>query len=208
MENYANNSLKARSADAEPKAEKKVEQVYTGAVVRRKKPLSKRFAEIFVAGDGQSVIGYIFKDVLVPSIQEMVTTAATQGIERMIFGESRTRTPSRSFGRAGHVSYNGYSSPTRANAPVRQMSHRARSIHDFDEIVLETRVEATDVLDSLFEILSKYQLVTVADMYNVVGISPSPQDTQFGWVDLRGSKVEHVREGYLLSLPAPEPVDR
>lgn len=191
--------------------EKKVQQVVQSEVVRRKKPLGKRFVETFVGGDAKSVWGFVALDVLVPAAKDMFADAVSQGVERMIFGESRST--SRRTGRRPnepYISYNRYSGGRRStidNRPRHELSRRARASHDFDEIILATRVEADEVLDRLFDLVSKYESATVADLYDLVGISGSYTDDKWGWLDLRGAGITRVRNGYLLDLPKPEPLD-
>lgn len=202
---------KVKQAPTKPE-EKKVQQVTQSQVVRRKKPLGKRFTETFVGGDTSSVWDYVVFDVLVPAAKDMFADAVSQGVERMIFGEARS-TSRRTGRRPGdpHISYNRYSSSRRPGPPDdrsrHNLSRRARASHDFDEIILATRVEADEVLDRLFDLVSKYESATVADLYDLVGITGSYTDDKWGWFDLRGAGVTRVRNGYLLDLPKPEPLD-
>lgn len=76
--------------------------------------------------------------------------------------------------------------------------------HVLTEIVLSTRGKAEEVIDALFDIVSKYEHATVADLYNLVGFAPNYMDEKFGWVDLRGAGVKRVRKGYSLDLPTVE----
>jgi hypothetical protein len=81
-------------------------------------------------------------------------------------------------------------------------------MHDFNEIVLESRGEAEQVIDQLIEIISQYQAASVADLYALVGVTSAYTDGKYGWTDLRGAGVSHVRGGlYLLNLPKPIPLD-
>jgi hypothetical protein len=86
------------------------------------------------------------------------------------------------------------------------MSRMARSRHDFDEIVLQSRTEAEEVIDRLFDLVSRYDTATVADLYELVGIQGSHTDHKWGWTDLRGADVSRTRDGYLLDLPDPIPL--
>lgn len=87
------------------------------------------------------------------------------------------------------------------------MSRRARANFDFDEIILPTRVEADQVLERMFDLLDKYEIVTVADLYDLVGVDSNYTDEKYGWEDLRGADVDRLsRGGYLLDLPRPEPL--
>lgn len=211
MENYPPNSQRARNAETAPQEPKKIERVVTGEVIRRKPPLSKRMFSTLVDGDRKSVIEYVIMDVIVPAAKDMVADAVSQGVERMIFGEARSR-PRRGSGppsgRNGYVSYNriGGVTPNRRDEG-RSISRRARASHDFDEIILDTRPEAEEVMDRLFDMVSQYGEATVKDLYELVGISPTYTDDKWGWTDLQGLKCERLRNGgYLLDLPRPEPL--
>lgn len=182
--------------------------VSTGAV-RRKRSLRKQFSETFVAGDAKSAVRYVIFDVLLPAAKDMVVEAGSQGIEKLIFGESRRRgSTAPQSGPTGHVSYNRYSSAiSRHSRPQRAISREARSKHNFDEIILDQRSEAEEVIDRLFEVVSRYDNATVADLYELVGLSATHTDHKWGWTDLYGAGVSRVRGGYLLDLPEPEPLD-
>lgn len=191
--------------------EKKIERVVETTVVRRKKPLSKRFAETFVGGDAKGVLGYVMMDVLLPAAKDMVADAVSTGIERMLFGESRStsrRTGYRPGGSSGYVNYNRPTThPAARREESRNISPRARSRHEFDEIILATRAEAEEVIDRLFDLVSKYESATVADLYELVGITGNYMDEKWGWTDLRGASIRRIRSGYLLDLPRPENLD-
>lgn len=202
-----------KKTTARPKKdEKKVERVTSGEVIRRKKPLGKRFAETFGGGDARGVWGYIVLDVLIPAAKDMVADATSQGVERMLFGEARSssrRGGFRSSGSNGYVSYNrfGPSASRNRHEETRSISRRSRATHDFDEIILATRVEAEEVIDRLFDLVSRYESATVADLYDLVGATGNYTDDKWGWTDIRGAGVTRVRNGYLLDLPKPEPLD-
>jgi hypothetical protein len=87
------------------------------------------------------------------------------------------------------------------------MSRQGRARHDFDEIVLDERSEAEEVLDRLFDVVNKYESATVADLYDLVGLPSTHADYKWGWTDLRGAGVSRIRDGYLLDLPDPEIID-
>lgn len=209
----SNSNNRARDARPAKPSEKKVEQVVQSDVKRRKKPLSKRFVETFVGGDAKGVWAFVMLDVMVPAAKDMFADAVSQGVERMIYGESvsASRRGRRRPHDEPHISYNRYFSSGPKQDPRERgrqhMSRRARASHDFDEIILGTRVEAEEVVDRMYDLVSKYEVATVADLYDLVGVSGSYTDDKWGWFDLRGAGVARVREGYLLNLPRPEPLD-
>lgn len=211
VEDLPGNSQRPRAVRDE--TPKKVEKIIQGEAVRRKKPLRKRIAETFVGGDARSVWSYVAIDVLIPAAKDAIADAFSQGIEKMLFGEARSvgrrtgRRPNDSY-----IAYNRYnpSSSNRMADPrdrdKPQMSRRARANFDFDEIILPTRVEAEEVIDRMFDLVSKYDMVTVADLYDLVGIQGSYTDEKYGWEDIRGAGVTRVTNGYLLDIPRPEPI--
>jgi hypothetical protein len=188
--------------------EKKVTQVVSSGAVRRKKSLRKQFSETFIAGDARTAIRYVAFDVLLPAAKDMVVESFTQGIEKLIFGDSRRRGSTHPMaGPTGYVSYNRYSMAGRNPGPSRAISRQARARHNFDEIVLDDRVEAENVIDNLFELVSRYESATVADLYELVGLSSTHTDHKWGWTNLHGAGVTRIRGGYLLDLPEPEPLE-
>lgn len=198
--------LPSNSRSKQP--EKKVERVVSSEVIRRKKPLGKRLKDTLVDGDARSVWGFVALDVLVPAAKDMLADAVSQGVERMIFGEARSRSRRGYRPGEGPIAYNRYSSSRHRDDPRErpQLSRRARANHDFEEIVLSTRAEASEVIDRLFDLIAKYEMATVADLYEMVGIQGSYTDDKWGWDDIRGAGVQRVRDGYLLDLPRPEPL--
>lgn len=218
---FPSNSNKSHQVDPTANkgkpAEKKVEKVVTGEVVKRKKSLGSRFKETFISGaDSKSVMEYVLFDILIPAAKDMVVDATQAGLERKFYGEARS-VGRRGYNRGpvggGYTAYNRIGSSPLVDPRARQdpraiaPSRKARANHNFDEIILQSRVEATAVIDQLFELVSKYDQATVADLYDLVGVESSFTDQRWGWLDLRGADVIHVRNGYLLSLPRPEPID-
>lgn len=91
------------------------------------------------------------------------------------------------------------------------MSRRARETHDFDEILLETRAEAEEVLAKLGDMINRYDSVSLSDLYQLVGLTPTYTDEKWGWTNLEEASYSRVRNGgqpvYLLNLPRPEPLN-
>ena len=66
----------------------------------------------------------------------------------------------------------------------REPSARNRSRHDFDDIVLDSRGEAEEVLSTLVDLVEDYGVASVADLYDLVGIESTFVDTKYGWTNL------------------------
>lgn len=214
MDDYPSNSRKTREVKTEPVEEStpKVEKIIQGNVTRRKRSLGRRFKELFIGSEDARGIGvYLLNDVAVPALKDTVSDLVTQGVERALFGEVRGRSSrSRYVGSGGRVSYNQISTnrSIRTQEPRAQMSPQGRATHDFAEIILDTRAEGLDVLEALYDRLSQFQVVSLADLYGLVGVEPITFiDRKWGWEDLAGSQVIKVRGGYMLDLPRPLEID-
>lgn len=190
-----------------PPVDKDIKRVTSEEPKRRRRSLRKQFKAVFFNGDPKATAEYVAFGVLLPAAQDMVLDAISGGAERIIKGETRRRrtTSAPPSGPSGFVSYNRYSmGGQRAQEPPRYVSHRARASHNFDEIVLTSRAEAEEVIERMYDIIGRYDSVTVADFYELVGTPSAHTDHKWGWVDLRGAGVARVRNGYLIDLPTPE----
>lgn len=94
-------------------------------------------------------------------------------------------------------SYDNISSRT----ATRTISDVGRRNHDFSEIIFEHRVEAEDALDRMRLRLEQYDVVSVSDLYSIVGIDDTIQDNKWGWTNLDGSYVRRYRGSFVLDLP-------
>lgn len=196
------NSDRSKRGETE---EKRVQQVTSTPAIRRKKGMGKQFKSIFFGGDAKTALGYMWYEVIIPATKEMILDAGREGLEKLIMGQSRRQRSAPTAGPSGYVSYNRYAMGQQQQRP-RAMTQRGRARHDFDEIVLETRQEADDVLDQLFELVGKYGSAAVSDLYEMVGVASTHADQKWGWEELPGAGISRVRGGYLLDLPDPTPL--
>lgn len=195
------NSLPSNSlTKKETKPQKKTEKVISGEVISKKKGLGRRLSDIFLNGDLSTVKEYLIFDLLIPEIKE--TTVKV--VEMLLFGDT-SRGKKKSSG-STYVSYRDYSEK-KSSSSRRTEYRRDRILHDFDDLVLESRGEAEHVLDVMVELLGEYGQVTVADLYDAVGITSKFSDNNYGWTDLRNAYVNRVRDGYKLNLPRCQQLD-
>lgn len=205
MDDYPPNSRKAAQASSAQQEPKNIERVTTAEAQQRKQGLGKQFRKTFVGGDAKTTVNYVFFSVLLPAARDMLVDAGSQGLERLIYGETRRGkrpSPPSGYSGLGHVNYGGMHTRT---PPARQISQQSRQAHNFGDIQVESRVEANNVLDRMYDLLSKYDVVTVADLYALTGISGTHVDHKWGWTNLQGASARRTRSGdHLLDLPDPE----
>lgn len=203
-EEFPSNSRYSRERTDNSKEE--IKPVTKGKV--RPQSIGKRAKTAIFAEDARSVGEYILWDVVIPSFKQIISDMVTNGIERVLYGEAA---PRRRSGTGSRIRYSNYSSYSRGEldspgTPARQLSRRARQTFDFGEILLEDRGEGLEVIERLRDIVERYDIATVSDLYSLVGISSNYTDNDWGWRNLASANVQKVRDGYILILPDPEPV--
>jgi hypothetical protein len=82
-----------------------------------------------------------------------------------------------------------------------------RAGFNYDDVVVNSRGEAEDVLTRMDELISAYGLVSVADLYDLVGITGNYTNNKYGWTDIRSAQVVPVRGGFLIKLPRALPLN-
>lgn len=195
MENYPSNSHKAR----EEVAEKKVEKVVSGKTSTKKKSGIRKLSDTFLSEDVGNVKSYIFSEVLLPAAKKLVSDIVTNGTNMLLYGEIKNKK-----GNSSKVSYSRYYDDRSRDyrSPV------VRNNFDYDEIIFETRGDAEAVLDAMYDILNQYKVVSVAELYDLASITTHNYTcNNYGWIDLRGSSVVRVRDGYILKLPRALAID-
>lgn len=207
---YPSNSKKSKretdEVSVEPRA---VQKIVQGKVSRRKVGFGQKAADAFLESDGETVGSYILTEVIIPEIKNLLFAIIGGGAEMFLFGGRAPRSRSRNSG-GGYVSYDSMHrsrDDKRDSNRSRDISREGRSRHRFDEIVLESRREAEDVLSHLTDLIREYDQVTIADFYDLLGISGTSSDYKYGWDDLRSASVSRVRGGYIVSLPKPIIID-
>ena len=215
MTDYAGNSKKSKE-QKDDIPDKKVERVVESKVVARKRPLGKRFMETFFGGDFKSAAQYLAAEVLLPEARRVLVEMAWKGTERVVFGDSKARPRNSSYGPGTRYNYNAVSLGSdprerriagRGNLPdqpSRPGVQRGRSSDQ--DLVFTSREDAERVVEALSLILEKYDLVSVADLHELVGLPTVHTDQKWGWDRLTEVSIRQIREGFLLELPPADPI--
>lgn len=204
-ENIVGNSLKGRVEQQEqPKVEpEKLEKMVTGAVSTRKTPWWKRFGRGLIADDATSIGDYLMTDVLQPALRNLIHDTVMGGLDRGLYGASRGIRARGSVGEPRVGLRTRYDQP---GEPRKMLSREERATHNFDQVVLDSFEEASTVIGRMLDQIERYRSVSVADLYDLVGVTGSFADRRWGWTNLDTADVRQVRGGYLLDLPRTEPL--
>lgn len=188
---YKSNSNKSKQEQKQP--EKKVEKIISGSAKAKKKSEVKKLTDVFISEDICNVKSYIRNDIIVPIVKK----AISETVDVILYGESGN---SKKKSPASRVSYRSYYEDRDDNRR-RDYGSIRRSNYDYNDIVLENRGDAEEVLIKLDELIDVYGSASIADLYDMVGMSGSYTDNRYGWDKPGVGSVVRVRDGWLLKLP-------
>ena len=194
--------------DSDISADKpKVRQVGKGKV--RKQSLLKKFARYIFEDTVESAKEKALEEVIKPGLQSLIFDTGTELLSLLIFGSSGE--PSRGhrsrFGgrKSEKTSYGKYYDEKNRRKAQRESYRDVPK--DPDEIIMDTRSEARDALIELDMAIQKFGQASIADFYDIVGVTGEWTDNRYGWTSLRGARVRPVRDGFIIELPPTEILD-
>ena len=211
-EDFKSNSYKSQAAEVKQAEEQKPEEKHVdGPIVQaraRKRNGIARFVRSLFVEDLPNIGNYILEDVLRPSIQNFFIDSVTDSISMLFGGDGSVSRRSRSRGGYGErVSYRDYyDDDKRRRRRDRDRDEDFRG-YDLDDAVVDTRGEAERVIDKMEDMIDRYKAVSVADLYELVGLPSRYTDNKYGWTSIKSAKAQKVRGGYLIQLPDPKPLD-
>lgn len=195
---YPSNSY-SRDTDSEPTEEKQIRQVAQGKA--HKQGLLQRLGRYLIEDTIENAKEKAFSEIVAPGIKTLIFDTGVEILSVILFKESsaggyrpRSGGPAK---RGDRTSYRDY-------YDRKDKGHRrdTRDIpFDPDDIIVDTRAEAHMVLDELDHIIHKYGQASVADFYDIVGVTSDWTDNRYGWTDIRNASIRPVREGFMLVMP-------
>ena len=200
---YKPNTKKYREEQKDDK--KKVEKVISGTANVKKKSELRTSADNFIAEDISSVKDYWIKDVLIPNIVDTIEDIVVGGIRTLLRGDSGRRDSrgSRSYGSPSYVNYTRYSD----RREDRGRDNQTRRSYGYEDVVVNSRADAEAVIEQMDGIIETYDMVSVADLYDLVGISSNYTDNNYGWKNIRNAEPIRLRDGgWMIKMPKPVPL--
>ena len=191
---YKSNSHKSKKEVK--KEEKKIEKVVTGSVKKKKKNKVTKLTSVFLPEDVTSVKDYILQDALIPAVKKFITDS----VDMVLYGE----TGSKKKRSSSFVSYRDFSDKKERKG---YNDYKSRTMFDYDDIFLESRRDAENVLKQMHDIINDYGILSVADMFDLVGEPANYTMNKYGWHNIDNAEIVHTREGYKIKMPRALPFD-
>lgn len=185
----------------------KVEKVISGTAKVKKKSEIRKFADNFLAEDAESVKTYVVRDVVIPSVIDLIEDIVVGGIRTLLRGDSGRR-DSRDRSRYGESpSYVNYTRYSDRDDRRRDRDDRSRRGYDQDNVVVNSRADAEAVIEQMDGIMDTYGIVSVADLYDLVGMTANFTDNNYGWTNIRNAKPVRLRDGgWEIQMPKAIPI--
>lgn len=201
MEEYRSNSHRSKEMPVEKSApERNIPKKVVSGKVKTRENRTRRFAEIFLPEDVSDMKLYVITDVIVPGVKKMLDEA----FHSFLYGDRGSRSrPSSS-----RPSYGSYYDYQNGGAGRNRNARDDNYIRNYQDIVLESRRDAEEVLDQMYDVICSYKVVSVLDLYDMLDLPSRPTDNRYGWTDISSARVVPARGGgYLLKLPRAIPID-
>ncbi len=163
---------------------------------------------------------WIFNDVLVPTAKDVASDIIRNSADMIIYRDDYSRRR-RNSGSSYSSYYRRSSDRDRDRDRDRRERDREKNSRrrgsDWEDIFIDRydengdEIRKADVerkLKDLIDISVDYGVASVADLYDLVGITANITDERIGWYkgELRGATVRQLRDGFLICTPDPGPI--
>ena len=205
MTDYTGNSIKKREGKEDEK--KEIKKVVKGKVSVKKQSELKKIANNIIVEEAKTIKDYAIYDVLIPVVKETITSLIKGSIDMLFYGEvrgSRNSYNGKSGVNASKVSYNSIYDSRRELDYRRRVPDR----YSYDDNEFDSKQDAEEVLFRMDEIVEQYGVVTVADFFDLIGVTGNGYtDQNYGWTSTRSASVERTRQGtYFIKLQRPSSI--
>lgn len=223
---YQGNSNKDKEKAKAAKPEKIVEKVVVGTVIVEKKTLGKKFKDTFL--DKEFFLNMargVYRNRIVPNAKNMLFDTGMEMLKQSVY---RSGDPRAIFDPAKSViSKFTYNAPVQHNMPYpnsipvqsmlagspgvmqqpQAIGPRRYGRPDGENFILSTREEADLVLETLVDYIETYDVATLQDLHEMLGVKTDQLANMWGWTNLKGATITQRREGWVVNLPQAEPIN-
>lgn len=200
---YKPNSHKSKEAQANQEGvpAKKFNKVVTGNVKTKKQGGLKNVTKEIISGDPVKVKSAMFEDVFIPAVKNLIEDLVVKGVRLFVRGDTGSRSGRTN---AEYVSYNKMSDRRDVRRPAEPATSKLG--RSYESICLESRGDAEEVLFRMKEALETYGMVSIADLWDLLGESHSYTEQKYGWTNLDSARVVSLRDGYGFDFPRAIPL--
>ena len=197
-----------------PTEKKQLEKIVAVQPKKVKRSLMGRLVSGVLGPEGLPSIGaYVNDEIIKPAIKNLIFDAITSAASKAMFGDKGgpyrggNRNTGSSYSRPSTNYSNRYNNSQRPEPEERKSNRTARPArYGVDDYIIEDRYDAAHVLTSLQENADRYDVTSIADYYELIGVPSEHTDNNFGWTidTISRASIVPVRGGYVIKFPPVE----
>ena len=213
LQNLPSNSNKSKMEKKQSKSQekRKIEPIINDGIRLKKKGPLKRIKGSMLSEDAHNIGGYIIKEIVLPTIKDLIYNSAHGALEIALYGSPDTRNKKR------NVPYNslnqyGQQNVYRYNGTTSQSSRREKSVvppqnwFNVYEAEFPSRAVAEEALSNLRIYLEEYGNVSVREFYENLNMTAPYTSDNYGWTDLSTATTHSYMGKWYIDLPEPKPL--
>ena len=164
-----------------------------------------KFKEAMISDDTKKIGSYIAFDVLIPAAKKAISDIVTNGIDMILYGETKAKRTTSS----NSISYRSYFNRDRDDRRSDRFSgsETKRTRQTYEDVTFRTRAKAEEILEEMDNVIDEYKVVSVADLYEMLDLDFEYTDNKYGWTSMEGACVRSTRDGFVLDLPRAKHID-
>lgn len=149
----------------------------------------------------------LFRNLITGSI-DMTCNTLTKMVDKAVYpdGDGPKRVTKGGTVSEYHPKVN-YSTSVYSSDGKKKESINTRSSIDVNYIWVETEQQAKDIVSTLIELIDNYNKAKVADLYEMVKVTPNFTDYKYGWTEKERNEIGYCRDKGLFLISVPKPVD-
>lgn len=226
MEDYRSNSNRSKmKAETENKEETpKLKNMLSSPAKRTNRGYLRRLGEVIRNKDINYIKSYLFDYVMIPSLRDGAWDILSNGLHMLLYdGESKKSVSS------SHTAYGSFYDDNKGRSKKTAVYYSedndrptvvSRStLHYVDDVLIpdtdengirnkkKAREKAEGIIIEMNRLIEKYGLVRVSQFYESVGITGNYTAEKYGWNNIKDVRIIEVRNGYVIEMPKPYPID-
>lgn len=176
---------------------KNISPVTSNVVVKKQSEISKVGKKLF-AEDAKSVGNHVLDNVVIPSIQKIISDCVKNAIDWLIYGVKGTSSNNSGI---RNVSYASYYDRNRNQSSSPQTVVNRPSVYAINDVIFNERGDAEEVLLRLKELVDRYGMASVGEFYEHINQKSDYTSQKYGWRDLSTATVIRRGAGYSIQFP-------
>lgn len=193
-------------ANARANRPKEAPVVNRGSYTARKKTVGEEFKNAMFKKPAVDMRTYIIRDVVVPTIQNTILNYLMMVFSGNNPSKRKTTDILFNYGfdvmdyASRYVGRNRNYGSMRSTARDVIDSANLRDNMDYRDIVLLDIEDAKAIVAKMRDRINRYGEATVSDLYDLIGVTSTPNDYDWGWTNAGCIGIRVVPEGYLIDV--------